>query len=218
MLALHAPPAAAARCAPSGGARQHLRPDCRRARARALARPRSCARPRRLHPHCAYKCAPRACPRSSSHDWRTCPYAHQGENAARRDHAVVQYLSVCCPESKAVRGALGQRRSGVACIEGAPGCGGGRAACGRGASWAHPQPLCGDAPLQSGLHQLQLSVLGRHPLCLYSCLDGSEQVLGTPAVPLLGGAQGRPLCGCWCGGSCWLGRPRPLKQPMSLPP
>ncbi|GBF96125.1 hypothetical protein Rsub_08873 [Raphidocelis subcapitata] len=43
------------------------------------------------------------CPRSPSHDWRTCPYAHQGENAARRDHQKTQYLSVCCPESKAKR-------------------------------------------------------------------------------------------------------------------
>lgn len=40
------------------------------------------------------------CPRRHSHDWTSCPYAHSGESARRRDPSV--YRPIPCPESKSV--------------------------------------------------------------------------------------------------------------------
>lgn len=41
------------------------------------------------------------CPRRHSHDWTSCPYAHSGESARRRDPSV--YRPIPCPESKSGR-------------------------------------------------------------------------------------------------------------------
>uniref|UniRef100_A0A0D9X2P6 C3H1-type domain-containing protein n=1 Tax=Leersia perrieri TaxID=77586 RepID=A0A0D9X2P6_9ORYZ len=38
------------------------------------------------------------CPRSSSHDWTSCPYAHKGERARRRDPRRFAYVAVTCPD------------------------------------------------------------------------------------------------------------------------
>ncbi|KAF0907738.1 hypothetical protein E2562_020480 [Oryza meyeriana var. granulata] len=38
------------------------------------------------------------CPRSSSHDWTSCPYAHKGERARRRDPRRFAYVAVSCPD------------------------------------------------------------------------------------------------------------------------
>lgn len=46
-----------------------------------------------------YKILP--CPRRHSHDWTSCPYAHSGESARRRDPSV--YRPIPCPESKTGR-------------------------------------------------------------------------------------------------------------------
>lgn len=41
------------------------------------------------------------CPRRYSHDWTSCPYAHSGESARRRDPSL--YRPIPCPESKSGR-------------------------------------------------------------------------------------------------------------------
>ncbi|KAL6657394.1 hypothetical protein ACP70R_005174 [Stipagrostis hirtigluma subsp. patula] len=41
------------------------------------------------------------CPQPSSHDWTTCPYAHKGERARRRDPRRFPYLAVACPDFRA---------------------------------------------------------------------------------------------------------------------
>ncbi|KAF8042469.1 hypothetical protein BT93_A0945 [Corymbia citriodora subsp. variegata] len=43
----------------------------------------------------AYKV--KRCPRTRSHDWTECPYAHRGEKAQRRDPCKVHYAAVACP-------------------------------------------------------------------------------------------------------------------------
>ncbi|XP_030463409.1 zinc finger CCCH domain-containing protein 54 [Syzygium oleosum] len=43
----------------------------------------------------AYKV--KRCPRTRSHDWTECPYAHRGEKAQRRDPRKVHYAAVACP-------------------------------------------------------------------------------------------------------------------------
>ncbi|XP_030536541.1 zinc finger CCCH domain-containing protein 54 [Rhodamnia argentea] len=43
----------------------------------------------------AYKV--KRCPRTRSHDWTECPYAHRGEKAQRRDPRKVSYAAVACP-------------------------------------------------------------------------------------------------------------------------
>lgn len=40
----------------------------------------------------------RKCPQPGSHDWITCPYAHKGERARRRDPQRYNYLPVSCPD------------------------------------------------------------------------------------------------------------------------
>ncbi|KAL5810721.1 hypothetical protein ACOSQ4_027289 [Xanthoceras sorbifolium] len=37
------------------------------------------------------------CPRTRSHDWTDCPYAHRGEKAQRRDPRMVPYSAIACP-------------------------------------------------------------------------------------------------------------------------
>ncbi|CAN8256930.1 unnamed protein product [Cochlearia groenlandica] len=37
------------------------------------------------------------CPRTRSHDWTECPYAHRGEKATRRDPRRYSYCAVACP-------------------------------------------------------------------------------------------------------------------------
>lgn len=37
------------------------------------------------------------CPRTRSHDWTECPYAHRGEKAQRRDLRRFNYSAVACP-------------------------------------------------------------------------------------------------------------------------
>ncbi|KAL5197981.1 hypothetical protein ABZP36_001493 [Zizania latifolia] len=41
------------------------------------------------------------CPRSASHDWTSCPYAHKGERARRRDPRRFVYAAVSCPDYRA---------------------------------------------------------------------------------------------------------------------
>ncbi|EOA19549.1 hypothetical protein CARUB_v10002521mg [Capsella rubella] len=43
----------------------------------------------------AYKI--KRCPRTRSHDWTECPYAHRGEKATRRDPRRYTYCAVACP-------------------------------------------------------------------------------------------------------------------------
>ncbi|GKV17509.1 hypothetical protein SLEP1_g28007 [Rubroshorea leprosula] len=43
----------------------------------------------------AYKI--KRCPRTWSHDWTECPYAHRGEKAQRRDPLKVPYSAIVCP-------------------------------------------------------------------------------------------------------------------------
>ncbi|KAI4363625.1 hypothetical protein MLD38_019818 [Melastoma candidum] len=43
----------------------------------------------------AYKI--KRCPRTHSHDWTECPYAHHGEKAQRRDPRKYNYCAVACP-------------------------------------------------------------------------------------------------------------------------
>ncbi|KIY99041.1 Zinc finger CCCH domain-containing protein 50 [Monoraphidium neglectum] len=104
----------------------------------------------------------KTCPRSSSHDWRTCPYAHMGENAARRDHA--KHLSVSCPDSKAKR------------------------VCPRGAScpFAHSMP---EYFLHPSRYRTQLCNDGNkcsRPICFFAH-DAGE--LRTPHYPSLNAEQ-----------------------------
>eukprot|EP00882_Tetradesmus_deserticola_P019701 GHRQ01021230.1.p1 GENE.GHRQ01021230.1~~GHRQ01021230.1.p1 ORF type:complete len:122 (+),score=16.57 GHRQ01021230.1:348-713(+) len=40
------------------------------------------------------------CAQRAPHDWTTCPWAHPGEKARRRDPRVHPYLSIPCSESK----------------------------------------------------------------------------------------------------------------------
>ncbi|XP_062189939.1 zinc finger CCCH domain-containing protein 10-like [Phragmites australis] len=41
------------------------------------------------------------CPQPSRHDWTSCPYAHKGERARRRDPRRFSYLAVACPDYRA---------------------------------------------------------------------------------------------------------------------
>ncbi|KAF3433199.1 hypothetical protein FNV43_RR24301 [Rhamnella rubrinervis] len=43
----------------------------------------------------AYKI--KRCPRTRSHDWTECPYAHRGEKATRRDPRKFNYSAIVCP-------------------------------------------------------------------------------------------------------------------------
>ncbi|KIZ02589.1 zinc finger (CCCH-type) family protein [Monoraphidium neglectum] len=40
------------------------------------------------------------CSRRTSHDWTSCPFAHPGEKARRRDPRLFSYLAVPCPDVK----------------------------------------------------------------------------------------------------------------------
>lgn len=70
--------------------------------------PPPCAAPSRLQ---VLPCSKRYC-----HDWTTCPFAHPGEKAKRRDPRAYTYTGVACPEMKKVRegaGALGAGGGGM---------------------------------------------------------------------------------------------------------
>lgn len=41
------------------------------------------------------------CPQPCSHDWTSCPYAHKGERARRRDPRRFSYVAVSCPDYRA---------------------------------------------------------------------------------------------------------------------
>lgn len=58
-----------------------------------------------------YEFKVRRCARARSHDWTTCPYAHPGEAARRRDPRRVAYAGEPCPDFR--------RRPGAACPRGA---------------------------------------------------------------------------------------------------
>lgn len=58
------------------------------------------------------------CPRSSSHDWTSCPYAHKGERARRRDTRRFAYAAVSCPDYRpreAAPGAVPSCAHGLRC-------------------------------------------------------------------------------------------------------
>ncbi|KAF5837170.1 hypothetical protein DUNSADRAFT_4730 [Dunaliella salina] len=40
------------------------------------------------------------CSKRYCHDWTTCPFAHPGEKAKRRDPRIYTYTGVACPEMK----------------------------------------------------------------------------------------------------------------------
>lgn len=46
----------------------------------------------------SYKVKP--CQKKYRHDWRVCPFAHEGESAARRDPRKYKYVGVACPYAK----------------------------------------------------------------------------------------------------------------------
>lgn len=52
----------------------------------------------------------RSCPKTRSHDWTMCPFAHPGEKARRRDPRRFAYSGVACPEFR-----KGSCRKGDAC-------------------------------------------------------------------------------------------------------
>ncbi|CAD7697133.1 unnamed protein product [Ostreobium quekettii] len=52
----------------------------------------------RMHCFKVLPCSKRFC-----HDWTTCPFAHPGEKARRRDPRVYRYTGIACPEMKTVR-------------------------------------------------------------------------------------------------------------------
>ncbi|OEL29882.1 Zinc finger CCCH domain-containing protein 54 [Dichanthelium oligosanthes] len=62
----------------------------------------------------------RRCRQVSSHDWTTCPYAHKGERARRRDPRSFSYLAMTCPEYLASKQTQQQARTGAAptCVRG----------------------------------------------------------------------------------------------------
>ncbi|KAF6158808.1 hypothetical protein GIB67_012451 [Kingdonia uniflora] len=51
------------------------------------------------------------CPRTRSHDWTECPYAHRGEKAKRRDPRKFNYSGVACPQHRIV----GECKKGELC-------------------------------------------------------------------------------------------------------
>ncbi|XP_043718017.1 zinc finger CCCH domain-containing protein 54 [Telopea speciosissima] len=38
------------------------------------------------------------CPKTKSHDWTSCPFAHRGEKARRRDPTKFNYAAIACPK------------------------------------------------------------------------------------------------------------------------
>ncbi|KAF8760566.1 hypothetical protein HU200_010037 [Digitaria exilis] len=60
------------------------------------------------------------CPQLSSHDWTSCPYAHKGERARRRDPRRFSYLAVPCPAFRESRQRQQLARTGAAptCVHG----------------------------------------------------------------------------------------------------
>ncbi|KAJ4954714.1 hypothetical protein NE237_011497 [Protea cynaroides] len=50
------------------------------------------------------------CPKTRSHDWTCCPFAHYGEKARRRDPRKFKYAAVACPEFR-----TGECRKGESC-------------------------------------------------------------------------------------------------------
>jgi len=48
-----------------------------------------------------YKVLP--CTKSYNHNWKVCPFAHEGEKARRRDPRAVRYVGIECPDSKSGR-------------------------------------------------------------------------------------------------------------------
>ena len=56
------------------------------------------------HPHETTHTLPQVlpCAKRYCHDWATCPYAHPGEKAARRDlRGHIKYTGIACPDMKA---------------------------------------------------------------------------------------------------------------------
>lgn len=43
------------------------------------------------------------CPKGYRHNWKRCPYAHEGESERRRDPRVFNYSAIVCPATKKVR-------------------------------------------------------------------------------------------------------------------
>ena len=59
-----------------------------------------------------YEMKIRRCPKSRPHDWTTCPFAHPGEKAKRRDPRKIMYSATSCAEYRK----SGQCTRGDACI------------------------------------------------------------------------------------------------------
>jgi len=45
------------------------------------------------------------CSKRFCHDWTTCPFAHPGEKARRRDPRLYAYTGIACPDMKKARSA-----------------------------------------------------------------------------------------------------------------
>ena len=163
-------------------------------RLRGPARDRPCDDTARAH-LAAAPTSPAPC--SSSHDWRTCPGAHPGENAARRDHAVVKYLSVCCPESKAVGG-------------GPPGRGRRRNHCRRRgrvcSSSRQPLGAC-VGELTCGLRPAVLTLVDMDPAAVCWCAQPCPDPPDCPPM----------RTGCRCADTALVPRPRPPRSAACAP-
>lgn len=49
---------------------------------------------------CPFQVTP--CSQAAAHDWTTCPFAHAGEKAVRRDPRTHDYTGIACPDMKRV--------------------------------------------------------------------------------------------------------------------
>uniref|UniRef100_A0A0E0JIF6 C3H1-type domain-containing protein n=1 Tax=Oryza punctata TaxID=4537 RepID=A0A0E0JIF6_ORYPU len=109
-----------------------------------------------------YEFKVRRCPRSRAHEWTSCPYAHPGEAARRRDPSRVTYTGEPCPDFRV--------RPGAACPRGS-GC---PFAHGTFETWLHPSRYRTRA-CRSGM-------LCARPICFFAHNDKELRIVGNDAV------------------------------------
>lgn len=111
-----------------------------------------------------YEFKVRRCPRARAHEWTSCPYAHPGEPARRRDPRRVAYSGEPCPDFR--------RRPGGACPRGA-GC---PFAHGTFEMWLHPSRYR-TRPCRAGARCAR-------PVCFFAHTDKELRVVDDAAATL----------------------------------
>ncbi|EAY75754.1 hypothetical protein OsI_03666 [Oryza sativa Indica Group] len=109
-----------------------------------------------------YEFKVRRCPRSRAHEWTSCPYAHPGEAARRRDPSHVTYTGEPCPDFRVAARAACPRGSGCPFAHGTF------------ETWLHPSRYR-TRPCRSGM-------LCARPVCFFAHNDKELRIVGDDAA------------------------------------